>query len=283
MSISLQDITYNLGVSESEKLKLEDVLQILPSESGGRINAYKNGSTVLINSDRLIFNAKKDYLMLCGKEGVVISSPKGVNIDCDEDLYLFSNTEVYIGLPNKGNDYNFEKQKVPKTKADATINSKYEPLVLGLKLANLLQDLVLLLKNAVTITPSGQGFMSPETMYNLAYIQSRIPEMLSTYAFIDGVTHEGVDPAPSTSGLTLDTINTQQSQPTTQQPGSTITTSTSTSTGTQPNNTSGTITPPVQQLVEPTAAQGSAPPAATNPINTEPSAPSDNPDGPIIV
>lgn len=280
MAFSIKDVTYNLGLNQSEKLKLEDVLQILPSSNGGRVNAYKNGSTVIINSDRLILNAKKDYLMLCGKEGVAITSPKGVNIDCDGDLHLFSNSEVYIGLPNKGNDYNFEKQSLPKTKADATANSKYEPLVLGLKLANLLQDLIILLKNTTVSTPSGQGFMSPEMMYNFACLQSRIPEILSTYAFIDGVSHESVDPPPSSTGQTPEIIASAQINPVASAtPGATLGSSTSATTGTAQNNVSGTPVPDITQQAQ---VSGSQSPAA-DPANTEPTATSTNPDGPINI
>lgn len=280
-TFSLQDVSYGLGISQTEELKLDDVLNIVTTRDG-RANNYKNGSTVIINSDRLILNSKKDYVMLCGKEGVTITSPKGVHIDCDGDLHLFSSGEVYIGLPNKGQDYNFDKQRKPKTKAQATVNSKFEPMVLGLKLANLLQDLMVLLKNTTIITPAGQGFMSAEMMYNFASLQARIPEMLSTYAFLDGVSHEGVDPEPPLpAGVRPTTGNVVEPGAA----GSTLTAQTAATTVNQ-NSTDGTPQANIQEQAASspgaTLSPGAILPIAADPSTSEPTAPSTNPDGGLI-
>jgi len=272
MSFNLQDLSFGITPQESE-VKLDDVLNILPT-SDGRVNNYKGG-TVIINSDRLILNSKVDYMMLCGREGVMITSPKTIHLDCDEDIHIFSNSEVYIGLPNKGDPYDFDKEPKPKNKAQATANSKYEPLVLGLKLVNLLEDLLVLVKNASVITPSGKGFMSAETMYGLACLQARLPEMLSTYAFIDGITHEGVDPEPpAPAGLSQPAANTI----TQGSPGSATTSTQTTGAGSNPNNqSSGTAQNP-QSIAVNNVNNGTLPVAADS-GKSNPTAPSTNTDG----
>lgn len=191
-----KDKLFAVGILTGSAQSIKDVLNINPS-GNGHVNAYANGSTVVINSDRLILNAKNNHVFLCGKEGVTISSPKSIHIDCTDDLYMFSETgEIYLGLPNKGSAYDFDKQKLPKTKAEPTKNYQYEPLLLGLKTANLIEDLLSVLIQAVIRTPAGDGYFSKEMMYNFECLRSRLPEILSTAVFIDGVSHDKEDPAP---------------------------------------------------------------------------------------
>lgn len=271
---NLQDLSFGLGLSETKSAKLEDVLQI-NNTFDGKTNNYKNGSTVILNSDRLILNSKKDYVMICGKEGVMLTSPKSIHLDCDNDIHIFSNTEVYIGLPNKGAEYDFDNQRTPKTKAQATVNSKYEPMVLGLKLVNLLEDLLVIMKNATITTPAGQGFMSPEMMYNLACLQARLPEMLSTYAFVDGISHEGVDPEPPLpSGVAPTTGNTVKVGSS----GTAVATTQATNAGPSQNNTSSTPATNVQATTQ--IPPGGTAPVVANNSTTNPATPTNNLDGP---
>lgn len=274
MAVNLQDLSYNIGGSAKEA-KLDDVLQLLPTIQG-RANNYKNGSTLILNSDRLILNSKADYAMLCGKEGVMITSPKTIHLDCDEDIHIFSNSEVYIGLPNKGAEYDFDNQKQPKNKAQATVNSRFEPMVLGLKLANLLEDLLVLVKNATIITPAGKAFMGADTMYNLACLQARLPEILSTYAFIDGVSHEGVDPEPPGPAGSAPTTSTAL---TPGNAGSATSTNQVTGNTTTQNNTSSAPKNDVQAQMS-AVTGGNTAPAAANPGISNPQTPTNNPDGP---
>lgn len=234
MALQYQDTLFQIDVGLGEKQSLKEVLSINKSP-GGHTNDFGNGSTVIINSDRLILNAKKDHLFVCGKDGVTITSPKEVHVDATGDVFLFSETgEVYIGLPNRGKDYDFKDQLVPKTKGDATRNTPYEPLVLGLKLANLLEDLLVLLRDAVVRTPAGDGYMSAEVMYNLENLHSRIPEMLSTVAFIDGVSHETPDAAPPVPEDVLSQVTRDASLGS---PGSTTSGASTTNTDTNTSNT----------------------------------------------
>ncbi len=192
----LNDIFYDMQVSMTGMRDVNKILNVQKSNEG-TVNNYTNGSTIIINSDRLILNSKKDYLMLCGTKGVLVSSPKAVHIDCDEDLHLFSsNGEIFIGLPNKGKDYDFDSQTPPSKKSDATMNERWEPLPLGLKLINWLQDLTAALVGSAYYGPGGTSLPTPEMRDNIEGLAARLPEILSTIAFIDGVSH--ANPLPYT-------------------------------------------------------------------------------------
>ena len=209
-----------------------DINSLLHLKDGN--NAKQNnhgGSQILINSDRLIFNARTNYLMLFGQEGIAISSQGNVNIDADDAVTIYGEDGVFIGVPGKGQSLaeGGGNTKAPSTKADPTIDNDYEPLVLGNKLVNVIEDLLIILKNATILTPSGKAYFRDDTMYELAAIQSRLPEMLSTYAYIDGLSHEGVDPAPTPPTSTA------------QQPTNTTSTAVTTNTTAQPNTPSNAL------------------------------------------
>ncbi len=291
MAYELQDVSYGITIKPSEENKgktLDQILKIVSSGDGkSKANNYTEGSTIIINSDRLILNSKKDFVFLCGKEGVAISSPNRIHIDCDDDLYLFSKTEVYLGLPARGEKYDFDDEKqnpTPKNKAQATKNVPYEPMVLGLKLANLLQDLIVLMKNAVMVGNSGQVFMSTQMMYNLACLQARVPEIMSSYAYIDGVSHDNVDdepPQPADLVTGADGSATTPGSPTSPTAGGTAgstTTSTSTGTTSGQNNPSGTPAP--NPAAGTGGGGGTATPVAATGGASNPVVPSQNLDGP---
>lgn len=232
------DKLFSVGILTGSAENIKDVLQLNPT-TDGHINTFANGSTIIINSDRLIFNAKKDHTFICGSEGVTITTPKSIHIDCVEDLYLFSETgEIYLGLPNKGREYKFDNERdnpTPKKKSDPTKNVPYEPILLGLKTANLIEDLIAVLVNMTVRTPAGDGYLSTEIMYNLESLRSRIPEILSTSVFVEGVSHDQPDAAPPVppeveTALAAATAASNAA-------GNVVSTSTSTVSGTTANNT----------------------------------------------
>jgi len=167
--IPLTDVTFESGTT----VQTEDGLGSLGISNNGSANINASSQPSLIfNSDRVIINSKSDYTMLFGQRGVAISSPNKVNIDADDTITLFGENNLYLGIPNKGNgtppdsknpDPNLIKRDSSgnPTKASATKNFDYEPLV-----------------------------FREDTQYDLVALQSRINEMLSTYAFIDGHSHE---------------------------------------------------------------------------------------------
>lgn len=190
----MEDLTFGSQIT-GQSADLDGLLGI-KSGAGGKVNNYGGkGSQILINSDRIILNTKTDYLMLFGQSGVAISSQGNVNIDAEESVTLYGEDGVFIGVPGKG-VASRDKAVPPKTKADPTIDTDYEPLVLGLKLANLLEDLLIVLKNATIIAPLGEAAFREDVMYEFRCLQARIPEMLSTYAYVDGISHEAPDPGP---------------------------------------------------------------------------------------
>jgi hypothetical protein len=202
--------------------KQQDIAKVLSitSDSIGFANTYVNSPQVLINSDRIIVNTKRDYLMLFGGAGVAISSKNSVNLDSDSSITMAATEGLYLGVPNKGVTP-WPKIAQPKTKGDPTPDQAYEPVALGIKLANLLEDLLVVLKNARIATPAGLAYFREDAQYDLANLQARLPEMLSTAIFVDGVSHESTDPAPS--------------------PPTTITNPTGTITGTQTGGGGGDV------------------------------------------
>ena len=192
----IQDLTFD--TSDRVKIVENNVGDVLKLSTSGSISTNQYiGSQVVINSDRIILNSKDDYLMLFGSKGVSISSKEPVNIDTDSSFTVFADSGVYVGLPNKGNDYDFANQKAPNTKGEPTPNTKYEPLVLGSKLANLIEDLITILQSSIIVTPVGKAKFREDTLYELANLRARLPEILSTYAYIDGVSHESPETPPS--------------------------------------------------------------------------------------
>lgn len=191
----MEDATFGTDLA-GERKDLNSLLGIKPGNNG-RINNYA-GSQVLINSDRLILNSRLDYLMLFGQQGIAISSPGNINIDSDDAITMYGEDGVFIGVPGKGKslEEGGGNTKAPKTKAEPTLDMDYEPLVLGSKVASLLEDLLVVLKNATILTSVGKAYFREDTMYDLACLQARIPEMLSTYGYIDGLSHEAPDPGP---------------------------------------------------------------------------------------
>ena len=181
------------------------------------VNKYTAGSQIVINSDRIILNSRDNYLLLFGSEGVSISSPRSVNIDAKEDIHIYSDDRLLLGLPGRGIDLASGGgiTKAPSNKAQPTIDQDYEPLVLGQKLADLLEDLIETIANAVSISPTGDSAFKEAERATFNQIKARIPEMLSTYAFVDGISHGGPDAtdeaeslaAPALDAPAIDPIN----------------------------------------------------------------------------
>ena len=164
-----------------------------------RTNTYvpdANGGSILLNGDRIILNAKSDFSMLFGQKGVAIASPERVNIDAGQSITLFSPESLFLGLPNRGQKTN-KLQKIQSelgdTKGDPTPDYAYEPLVLGVKLANLLEDLVTAVSDGDLVSGLSNASWQPSTIAEFQLLANRLPEILSTYAYVDGVSHEDIN------------------------------------------------------------------------------------------
>lgn len=211
VNLPMSDVAFASGAKTTQRTKEQGLKELGLTNAGGDILNDSNLPTYLINSSRVIINSKEDYTMLFGQKGVAISSPNKVNIDSDSSITLFGMGNVFLGVPNKGEPKPKDNPRKPQKKdskgnilkASPTKDFDYEPMVLGLKLANWLDDLLQVMKNAVLLTPVGRGYFREDTQYDLVCMQARIKEMLSTYAFLDGYSHELCEtdtvPEPPTS------------------------------------------------------------------------------------
>lgn len=191
------DQTYDLTV-RPDPLSDSDIQQLLAIDDS-KTNTYKpdaTGGSLLLNSDRVVVNAKEDFAMLFGEKGVAIASPNQVNVDAGKTITLFGEEEVFLGLPNRGKqvteDLN-QKRSQSESVGDPTPDELYEPLTLGVKLVNLLEDLISTIQNAEIASPTGISLFQPSSIAQFELLKVRLPELLSNYAYVDGLSHEEID------------------------------------------------------------------------------------------
>jgi len=167
------------------------------------VNDHDAGSpSILINSGRVIINSKESQTIIAGAQGVALTSPTKVNIDADESVTIFGDTGVYLGIPGKGQppsipvilptDERFYKDG-KKLKSYPSPDVPYEPMVLGLKLVNWLDDLLVVLKYQQNLTPVGYSTAREDTQWDFLALQTRLKELISTEIFVDGYSHEQPD------------------------------------------------------------------------------------------
>ena len=110
-------------------------------------NIYQ-GKQIVINSDRVLFNAKNDSILLFADKSIGLNTQGSVNIDNKGLFVVNSKDEIYLGL---------KQGKVPT-----------EPALLGDKtdaylqdMLNLIQDLVLFLAAEYKVTVPLTGVSAP--------------------------------------------------------------------------------------------------------------------------
>ena len=152
-------------------------------------NIYNSSPQLILNAGRIIMNASTNFAMIFGDKGVILSSRlDSIHLDAEREVVLHGKDGVFIGLPG-GDSFAKPNKKRPANKGNATVDNDYEPLVLGLKLANWLDDLIQTLQQAQLVGMSDVYF-NEITQENFRAVRARIPEMVSTYAFVDGISHE---------------------------------------------------------------------------------------------
>lgn len=102
-------------------------------------NKY-NGKQILLNSGRLLFNAKDDAILLFAKKSVVLSSAGTIDINSD-DHFIVGSPKIYLGIEA-------HKEK--------------EPILLGTTTNNLLKDLLDSLSTFTNLVSTGAG--SPQSL-----------------------------------------------------------------------------------------------------------------------
>ena len=110
-------------------------------------NVYQ-GKQIVINSDRVLFNAKNDSILLFADKSIGLNTQGSINIDNKGLFVVISKKEIYLGL----------KQGSAPT----------EPALLGDKtdaylqdMLNLIQDLVLFLAAEYKVTVPMVGVSAP--------------------------------------------------------------------------------------------------------------------------
>ena len=111
------------------------------------------GQQVVINSDRLLFNARTDSILLISDESVGISTNGTFNVD-SADSTIINSPEIYLGL------------------------NAVEPVVLGDTLLGLLEELCDALSAETHPTPVGPSG-PPINAGDYASIKSRLSTFLS--------------------------------------------------------------------------------------------------------
>ena len=163
-------------------------------------NIYNSSPQLILNAGRIIMNASTNFAMIFGDLGVILSSRlASIHLDAEKEVVLHGKDGVFIGLPG-GDELKDPYKTKPTNKGNATVDNDYEPLVLGLKLVNWLDDLIQTLQQA-QLLGLGDVYFNEITQENFRAIRARLPEMVSTYAFVDGISHEAPSPYTPTEGL----------------------------------------------------------------------------------
>jgi|694.fasta_scaffold53648_6 hypothetical protein len=116
----------------------EAVLHIqLPNEFSGK--------QVLIKSDRLVFNAATNDIILAAKGTIALAANDQIHINSKSNLYL--NVE--------------DGAKIVVGKSGSKTRKSEQPAVMGTSLQTFLEDLMQLLVTFGVTTPSGEGQASP--------------------------------------------------------------------------------------------------------------------------
>lgn len=244
--LGMSDFLYQSGIAPlPQDMYLDNQLKVgletlgLSQVGGQVVNDSSNGeSSILINSDRVIINSKTAHTIIAGAEGVALTSLNKVNIDADESVTIFGANGVFLGVPNKGAQPKTGEPEGIKNAAAGTFTRDgkklksypspdvpYEPLVLGLKLVNWLDDLLVVLKNLQILTNTGLATPREDGQWDFIALQARLPELISNYVFVDGYSHDEMDygnlqPSPTNVTPAKKSINVNLNLTATGLPGS---------------------------------------------------------------
>ena len=212
--IPMSDYLYQSGVTIPDAQYTNNTLKVgldalgLAQNNSSIVNDAGNGeSSILINSDRVIINSRSSHTIIAGADGVALTSPTKVNIDADESVTIFGAEGIYLGVPNKGKqpeafppadltaniDAFVDKTTGKKLKSYPSQDAPYEPMVLGLKLVNWLDDLLVIIKNMQILTNTGLATPREDAQWDFIALQERLKELVSDYIYIDGFSHEKMD------------------------------------------------------------------------------------------
>jgi len=115
-----------------------------------------SGKQVLIKSDRLVFNASTNDILLASKNIIAIGASNELHLNSGGNMYLNVKKGSRIVLGKAGTDRKREQE-----------------MVLGKSLSNFLDDIMQLLITFQVTTPSGEGQAGPKVAQQIQKIKNK--------------------------------------------------------------------------------------------------------------
>mgnify|MGYP001500036107 CR=1 FL=1 len=136
------------------------------------VDLYNKGSQVIINSDRLVFNAKTDSVLVYSDKAIGFSTKGGIFFDTgtndgeskNPSRFIVNSPQIYLGLQSGLND-----GKLPTDRAVLGTELRYWLA----KLLGIIDDILDDLEDSFTVTCSSPGTPSVPNPGNSAMIKLR--------------------------------------------------------------------------------------------------------------
>jgi hypothetical protein len=89
----------SLYLTQGQKLPIEMASETYNSYFQGPIKASEyNGNQIILNSDRLVFNAKNDNILLSSNNSISLNAPTSINIDSSQ--FTVAGGDIHLGNKN---------------------------------------------------------------------------------------------------------------------------------------------------------------------------------------
>lgn len=139
-----------------------------------------DGKQIILNSDRLIFNTKKNQFMcfsklsqyFCTDEKFIVDSLLGINLNSPapiivstEDKTIINSPEIYLGVTDEENP------------------GQDEPIVLGETLKGIIEELIDAVMKAQYVNGAGPASLNPANISSFVSIKSKLSTILSKQNF----------------------------------------------------------------------------------------------------
>ena len=123
-------------------------------------HTYKGESQIILNSDRLILNAKKDTAFLNAEKSISLSTKGTINLNCGQAT-IIDGPEIHLGVGSS------------------------EKGVLGDQLVNLLRELLNALQTADIVTPVGPGLAGPSAQADFSGLMAKLDTILCEKVWVE--------------------------------------------------------------------------------------------------
>lgn len=146
------------------------------------------GHQIFINSDRLIFSAKKEQFILFSKKNAGIITDAKFSVDAKDEIYLHN--EKNITIHSKGSNKIFlnsdsgGKIYLGKDTGEGGAGSSVQKMVLGGELVQILGEILDAINQQVYLTPSGPTSPGPTNASVFSSIKSKLNTLLSAKNFL---------------------------------------------------------------------------------------------------